>query len=73
VKKSAAKSTTGTSDFIARLTAGAVLVGLACATVLGFLDGNFAKLQAVWNGAAVYVGAIFTRYINDGGHSGTGR
>jgi hypothetical protein len=52
-----------TRDFIAKLTAVSVVVGLSISTILGFVDGNFQKLQAVWDIAGVYVGYIFATYM----------
>jgi hypothetical protein len=53
-----------TRDFIAMLTAISVVVGLSISTILGFVDGNFQKLQAVWDIAGVYVGYIFATYMS---------
>jgi len=62
-----------TRDFIARLTAISVVVGLSASTILSFVDGNFQKLQAVWDIAGVYIGYIFATYMTSDGHRGAGR
>jgi hypothetical protein len=73
MKNTVVRGKSDTRDFIARLTAISVVAGLSCSTILGFADGNFQKLQAVWAIAGPYIGYIFATYMTSGEHGGSDR
>jgi hypothetical protein len=56
----------GTRNVIALVAVAIAVVALAIATVLGFKEGSFGKLQTVWSIGSVYLGYVFATYMKGG-------
>ncbi len=68
VEVDTARATSSTRDFIAKTTVIVFVAALATATVLGIKDGEFSKLQLVWNIGPVFLGCVFATYMKGSLH-----